>query len=925
MKSKKINYTQKLRLPDNKRKWLIYGALFLFAFLLYGNTINHDYNLDDELVTRNHRLTSKGISAIAEIFTSPYYQDDSGYSYEYRPVVLVSFALEHELFGDNPKASHLINVLLYAITGIILFILLTNLFPNLNVIFPVSAVLLFIAHPMHTEVVSSIKNRDEMLSFLFGILALNYMARTIKFNLHIKYILVFFFLLLSLLSKTSGIFLLGLIPIVLIYKKEEKLSLLYSFFIVALLTAITIYISSSNMQNMKMLLTGFTVYYIILYIIFYLKLNTTVIAGFFTRIKMIKERIGWPESTLLHKTSFKEITLGNLLFYLLFIAIFTLFVKYSMYIGSVPALILLIFYPFYSRLIRYDIIILTIVAFIIFYIFSPLDMLTEAIFYIVALYLIIINIYLNKNNKKQLVLVIIFLMALSCIAIYLRFNEFQTVIGYLFLIIIVSLLIYIIKKYKYKWLYIPFLHMIFTSFIDIVLYFHLYELNVFSFYILSYILFLTKYRSNAKASLLLISISLSFVLCINVVHKNIMLNKSPEHIELKRLHEEKMKNTPPSEVKIEEPKDNYFFNMDRPLDFVEYPLGFNASMEVRIATSAYILGEYLKLLIIPHPMGFYYGYAHIVPVGIRNPQASISLIIYFTLLIISLLLIKKHPGLCLGILFYLFSIAVYTNLIQPVAGMMADRFTYAASFGFCIAITYALLNLFKIDISKNAPLKLKPAFTVVLVLILSSYSYLTIARNALWKDHLTLMRHDIGHLDKSAQAHNLLASNLMKYSYQNEYSKDAFSMRKEALGHFKRAVEIYPGFFNAWYDLGRTYMILNHPDSAFHCFVRVHEMDSTFSDATINIATIAEQRNDFNTAIKYYERLLKAQPDYYTAYTNLSYLYFRLNQPEKSIETNQRAIKIFPTWRDPYENIARVYISQGDTLSAQEFLKNAPR
>ncbi len=62
--------------------------------------------MDDELVTKNHRLTSKGIAAIPEIFASPYYQDDAGYSYEYRPVVLASFAIEHDIFGENPQWSH---------------------------------------------------------------------------------------------------------------------------------------------------------------------------------------------------------------------------------------------------------------------------------------------------------------------------------------------------------------------------------------------------------------------------------------------------------------------------------------------------------------------------------------------------------------------------------------------------------------------------------------------------------------------------------------------------------------------------------------------------------------------------------------------------------------------------------------------------
>ncbi|MEZ4889874.1 MAG: hypothetical protein R2779_04690 [Crocinitomicaceae bacterium] len=58
---------------------------------------------------------------MAKIFTSPYYSDDAGYAYGYRPMVHLSFALEHELFGQKPGAGHFINVLLFAFSVIFVF------------------------------------------------------------------------------------------------------------------------------------------------------------------------------------------------------------------------------------------------------------------------------------------------------------------------------------------------------------------------------------------------------------------------------------------------------------------------------------------------------------------------------------------------------------------------------------------------------------------------------------------------------------------------------------------------------------------------------------------------------------------------------------------------------------------------------------
>ena len=140
------------------------------VFVCYANSLTNGYNMDDEIVTINHPLTSKGLSAIPDILKSPYFQSDI-YSYEYRPVVHISFAIEHQFLGQSPFVSHLINLLLYLILVVVTFQLLKMLFPLANEMILGAIVLLWALHPTHTEVVCSIKNRDEILALLFAFLA----------------------------------------------------------------------------------------------------------------------------------------------------------------------------------------------------------------------------------------------------------------------------------------------------------------------------------------------------------------------------------------------------------------------------------------------------------------------------------------------------------------------------------------------------------------------------------------------------------------------------------------------------------------------------------------------------------------------------------------------------------------------------------
>src|SRR4029078_8651082 len=90
----------------------------------------------------------------------------------YRPFTLLSFAVEKDLFGNKPAAAHFINVLIYALLLLVVYKLLTKLFPETSYQLLIMIALLYLVHPVHSEVVASVKSRDELLAGLFGFLAL---------------------------------------------------------------------------------------------------------------------------------------------------------------------------------------------------------------------------------------------------------------------------------------------------------------------------------------------------------------------------------------------------------------------------------------------------------------------------------------------------------------------------------------------------------------------------------------------------------------------------------------------------------------------------------------------------------------------------------------------------------------------------------
>lgn len=204
--------------------------LIFIGFFIYGNSFKNEYALDDGIVIIKNEYVQQGLRGIPKILKTDSY--DSFYKQmnakqqlsggRYRPLSVVTFAIEEQFFGNGDKESpsetvtmvrHMLNVTFYILSVIILLQFLRTYIFKENTIIPFLTCLIFLIHPLHTEVVANIKSRDEILSFLFIILTF---MKALKYNesKQTKYLvwsLVFYFL--ALLSKEYAITLLVLLPL----------------------------------------------------------------------------------------------------------------------------------------------------------------------------------------------------------------------------------------------------------------------------------------------------------------------------------------------------------------------------------------------------------------------------------------------------------------------------------------------------------------------------------------------------------------------------------------------------------------------------------------------------------------------------------------------------------------------------------------
>lgn len=195
--------------------------VFLVGFLLFSNTIKHEYVLDDTGAIEQNLNVQKGFGGIKAILTQDLWEFSEVRLGYYRPLSLITFAIEYEFFGKAPHVSHFNNVLLFGLSGIFLFLVLFKLFHHYNAFLPLIVTLLFLAHPIHTEVVANIKSRDEILSFLNVFVALYAFIRWQESGKKYWILVLFAFAYLGMLSKETALTGLLVAPLIafIIYQK----------------------------------------------------------------------------------------------------------------------------------------------------------------------------------------------------------------------------------------------------------------------------------------------------------------------------------------------------------------------------------------------------------------------------------------------------------------------------------------------------------------------------------------------------------------------------------------------------------------------------------------------------------------------------------------------------------------------------------
>jgi len=175
-------------------------AVIVVTFIAFLPTFSNGYVLwdDPEYVLHNPLMAAP----LRVVFGIP-----SGYyMWNYHPLTILVYSIEHKFFGDNMIGYHSISLLLHLSNSVLVFFFIYYLLSKKNVMIPLITALLFGVHPMHVESVAWASELKDVLYTFFFLAALIGYLFYIQKGKQVKYLVYAFCLyLFSLLSKGQAV------------------------------------------------------------------------------------------------------------------------------------------------------------------------------------------------------------------------------------------------------------------------------------------------------------------------------------------------------------------------------------------------------------------------------------------------------------------------------------------------------------------------------------------------------------------------------------------------------------------------------------------------------------------------------------------------------------------------------------------------
>ncbi len=323
-------------------------------------------------------------------------------------------------------------------------------------------------------------------------------------------------------------------------------------------------------------------------------------------------------------------------------------------------------------------------------------------------------------------------------------------------------------------------------------------------------------------------------------------------------------------------------------------------------TSGITFWRYVELLV--WPSGLCPDHAVELSRSLLEPATLLSWSGLIALVAVPFFIARRSPLLAFGIFWFLISYLPISNLV-PTSYILADRYMYIPSAGFCIILVCLGEKLYT-NFHRFQPRYAIPLMAVVGGLLIGAYSLKAHSYNSYWTHERLLWRYALGCNPQSFRAYSHLGV--------QHYRAGTYP---EAIEDLTKAIQL--GYTDDYVNRGSAFLEMKNYEAAIGDYNQAIAHRPNWAKAYFGRGLVYFEMGRYEEAIDDYTQAIAHQADYSKAYNNRGLAYENLHRRDKALENYVEATKLDPDNGAAHNNLGRALVYAGRLKEAIQSYQRA--
>ena len=227
-----------------------------------------------------------------------------------------------------------------------------------------------------------------------------------------------------------------------------------------------------------------------------------------------------------------------------------------------------------------------------------------------------------------------------------------------------------------------------------------------------------------------------------------------------------------------------------------------------------------------------------------------------------------------GIFWFFVTLSIESSLV-PIVDIIFEHRIYLPAIGAFISLSVAASVISRKWNNK--------AWTLVLILIMATFSVATYNRNMIWRDDLLLWSDNVKKSPGKGRPH---------YNLGNSYYLRG--MTNKAIQEFQEAIQVDSGYADAYLNLGVAYASIGEEEKAIASLRKAVELKPGDSESHYNLGLLYSNKGLSHLAIEQYQKAVSLNSASVNARNNLGIALAESGRIDEAIDQFQQGLRLFP-------------------------------